>query len=102
LFISTGKEILFASGNIPSEFNFRLVYAFPAYYGSDQIQSATLIADGGSSGKVVVFTTSQGICVGFQDGSVKNVTERKVKLLEHAGDVCAVIFNSKYVVSLTQ
>jgi hypothetical protein len=101
IYISTSKEVLFASGGNPDQWTIRQVYNYPAFYNSGSIIPATLVGDGGQ-GKSVIFTTQQGICVGNADGSVMNVSERKIKLLNHSGDVSAVINHNRYVVSLLQ
>lgn len=100
IFISTTDAVFFATGETPDKFVLKQVYSFGAFFNSSAIQSATLIGDGNGIGKSVIFTTQQGICIGNADGFVQNVSERKVKLLKHTGDVSAVILHNRYLVSL--
>jgi|GEM_PF-7016362 len=101
VFISTSSEILFATGETPDKWIIKQVYNSGAFYNSAATISATLIGDG-SIGKSVIFTTQKGICIGTQDGIVQNISERKIKLRNHTGDVSAVVNHNRYVVSLNQ
>lgn len=100
VYVSTSKEVLFASGDTPDKWVFRQAYPFPAYFNSSKMQPASLVGQGGI-GRSAIFVTPQGICIGNQDGIVTNVSERKIKLLPHTGNVSAVVKHNIYMVSLS-
>jgi len=84
LWVSDEESIYFLLGNIAptgKEMPVQIKKAYyPVYEGTAVKVSASRIGLDGLSGIVVVFTTSEGICVGSSNGQLINLTERKLDI----------------------
>ena len=81
LFIGTTEDTYFCAGNKPSEFDLTQV----ADYGvvSDTrsyLDGAVVGSDSTTTKKIPAWISSSGMCIGFPDGSMQNVSENAVIL----------------------
>jgi len=98
VFVSTKKEIFYASGETPESWVFRSVYASPAKAGTGKRISLDNLGEG-AIGYGAMFVTEEGtICVGMPDGGVQDLTHKKFKL-DVNRELTAVVQDSKYVVA---
>lgn len=77
IWLSTAREIIFLSGTGPEDFTYNVKANFPAIpyaYTSDRADRMGLEFPG----KVAVFGTTQGICLGTSDGTLLNLSAGKV------------------------
>jgi len=102
LFISTNKKVLALSGNGPNDFEMKTVFSFPAIKGTEVIFDFTKfpIVDG-IFGNGVIWTGSEGICVGGLKGFNLILTTRKV-VIPDAIEGNAVIYNGHYITNLVK
>lgn len=83
LWISDEKNIYWMGGNIAPSVNEMPIQVRVAEYAA--IEGTAIKIPGsrvgeGIAGEVVVFTTSEGICIGSGNGEMLNITERKLTL----------------------
>ena len=83
LFVSTEEETYFLSGSTPKSFSQLKVADYPAIEGTDVLVKGSKIGGddldkGILNEDVVIWTSSEGICIGGPGGFFKNLTERKL------------------------
>ena len=95
LFISTTKETFFFAGNSPLEFDKKKVSDYPAIKGTDTKVEGSLVEDG-ITGRLPVWVSKSGICLGLPDGGIINLTEKKLVYPPSNYGVGAIV-DSKYI-----
>jgi len=79
IYVSTEEETIFLSGTNPKEFEFTQVANYPAIEGTDTvINGSSLLTDNKFVGKIGIWTSTKGICIGLPDGTMINLTESKL------------------------
>jgi len=98
VYLSTQKEIFYASGDSPSTWVFRSVHSTPAIKNTGKRINLNDLGDG-ATGYGALFVSQDGsICVGTPDGSIQNLTHKKYKL-NTKNPLTAVIAKHKYLVA---
>lgn len=100
IFIAAGKKTSFLGGLTPEEATFTPLLEYGAILGTLEYVEGTLFGDGALGGrKVPMWASTAGICIGFPDGSIRNLTEDRYTMDEE-GEGCAVFMpdESRYVV----
>ena len=81
IFIGTTKDIYFVGGNKPSEFDLIQVADYGVVRDTRSYLDGTVVGDDSVTGKKIpAWISSKGMCIGFPDGSMQNVTENAVIL----------------------
>jgi hypothetical protein len=75
MFVSDGYKTYFMSGLDPEEFTLVKVADFPAIAGTDLKVDGSLVGAQGIAGDVILWLSSEGICVGGNQGFFKNLTQ---------------------------
>lgn len=101
LFISTEEETYFLNGSTPKSFSQLKVADYPAVEGTDILVEGSKLGleEPGRrlfDGKVAMWASPKGICVGRQDGLFENLTERKL-VLPNAREGAGVCIDDRYV-----
>ena len=74
LFVSDSCATYFMGGLDPKEFNLVKVHDQPAILGTDTVLDGCLLGGLDLAGRVLLWLTPQGICLGMPGGAVKNLT----------------------------
>lgn len=98
VFVSTPGGVSFITGEAPDVWLVSESYPYQAMTGTAQVVDMNVVGEGGV-GKGVLFATSKGICLGTNDGAVRNITERKLAM-DLRGGLASMIDGSRYVLAL--
>ena len=83
LWVGAGGLAHFVGGedalNESAPMGIRFSYAYPAIEGTALVADGKLFGKGDIVGKVAVWTSKNGICVGTSDGTLLNATEKRFK-----------------------
>jgi len=80
VYISDGKRITYLGGLNPAEFVETRVTTYPALEWSAACSLIDGALFGEKSGLCGVFGTTKGLCIGYPDGGLINVTQNKIRL----------------------
>ncbi|OPY82501.1 MAG: hypothetical protein A4E65_00801 [Syntrophorhabdus sp. PtaU1.Bin153] len=77
IYLSDEEKIYFLDGLSPKESTMKLVKPYPAIPYTDVTFNGQSYANGETAGKMAIFTTQEGVCIGTSTGEVINITENK-------------------------
>lgn len=98
IFVGTSKVVWFLSGSNPMEFNWEVVHDYPAVFGSNCRVDLSVVSEE-MFGLGVIWTGTDGICLGLPDGRVRNLTLRTL-VYESGSKAAAEVFGSRYVCTM--
>ena len=75
VYLGTLDEVLWLGGSDPQKWTFSPRLAYGAILGAATTCSRDMILDGAGTKQVVVFATTQGVCVGADGGEIVNMTQ---------------------------
>jgi hypothetical protein len=78
IFASTETNTYFLRGTEPKEFTHEKIATYPAIKGTDTEVDGSRVGDGSAMGLAVMWTSTEGICLGTPRGEMINLTERKL------------------------
>jgi hypothetical protein len=99
VWVSTGKETHFLPGMNPRETGPMKIADYPAIEGTDALIDLSKVGSGEMSGIGVIWTSTNGICVGTSEGQMLNLTQRRIdypRSIFGAG----ICFDDRYVTTL--
>ena len=96
LFVSTEKETYFLGGMTPTSFAQLKVADYPAILGTDILVDGRKLRGGEIVDRVVMWTSTEGICIGGPGGMFENLTERKL-VYPSANVGAGVCIDDRYV-----
>jgi hypothetical protein len=99
IFVGTASQVLFFRGNGPGEFTIETAYPVPAIRGSDVEIETSVVGDRSMTGVGVIWTSSEGICLGLPGGMVHNLTQRNLKY-EVGTKSASVLMGDRYICSM--
>jgi len=77
-YVSDGTATYFLTGNNPNEWTLQKVLSYPAIaYGSNPLLINPSLFGFETTQSSLLFNTTKGICIGFPDGNVINLTEQR-------------------------
>lgn len=100
IFIAAGARTGFMTGTDPEDISYVGLPKYGAVLGTLEYVEGTLFGEGETGAKVLpMWASTAGICIGFPDGSIRNLTEDRYTMDED-GEGCAVFMpdESRYVV----
>lgn len=77
VYLGTRDRVVFLEGDDPAGWKLSDKFDYGAIPGTLAYVSADKVADGSQTGNAAVFATTKGICVGFDGGAIKNLTQGK-------------------------
>jgi hypothetical protein len=78
LYVSTECDTYYLNGYDPKEFFQTKVVDYPVILGTDALIDGRKIGNGEIKDRVVIWTSTEGICIGGPEGLFENFTERKL------------------------
>jgi len=96
LYVFTRKQVYTFTGGVMIEKSEAVVSRIPPIKGTMQLLSGP-----GAFAEYVVWATEEGLFVGASDGSIKNITEDRIKLPD-ISDGCGFSYNGKYYLTLNR
>lgn len=77
IYLSDEENIYFLDGLSPKEGNMKLAKPYPAIPYTDDTFNGQSYANGDIAGKIAMFITREGVCIGTSTGEVRNITKDK-------------------------
>jgi hypothetical protein len=99
LYVSTESDTYYFNGYQPKEFFQVKVADYPAILGTDVLVDGRKIEGGDIKDRIVVWTSSKGICIGGPEGLFKNLTERRL-MYPSANCGAGICIDNRYVCTL--
>jgi len=99
LYVSDENKTYFMSGMRPKEFIQIEVADYPAVEGTGILIDGRKVGKGDVQNNVIMWVSTEGICLGSPDGVFMNLTERKLKYPK-ANSGAGVCIDDKYVCTL--
>jgi len=96
LYVSTEYNTYYLNGYHPKEFFQTKVADYPAILGTDVLIDGRKIRSGEIKDKVVMWASTEGICIGGPEGLFENLTERKL-VYPSANIGAGVCIDDRYV-----
>lgn len=78
IWLGTHFDTYFLEGDTPQDFNLHKVATYAPIFGTDVDVDGSRIADGRHKGIAVMWTSTEGICMGTSEGEFINLTERRL------------------------
>lgn len=101
LFISTTEQVIFNGGNTPKEFMYSVVSDYPIIPGTLVTVKGEDVTGFEGQGKVLLWTSGNGIYAATSSGIVKNLTEGRLNIPSAVSRGSAVFRKGKYIVLLS-
>lgn len=101
LFVSDEYKTYFLEGNDPEKSILRIVDESPIIKGTDYPVETSRVKESGKGGKGIVWTSKTAICLGTEDGTVVNLTGKKLTF-PSSNFGCGVVSNNKYICFLEE
>jgi hypothetical protein len=96
IFVGLETNTIFIEGQLPQEMRRRLVCDYPAIEDTDVVIEASKVGGGDFYGPAALWTSTEGIMLGIQDGSAINLTQRRMEY-PSALRGSAVLFADRYL-----
>ncbi len=96
MFVGTEDYLYFLQGDQPEDFKIIRLADYRAVQGTAVMVSGTEIGDGRQDAEVVLFATTEGVCMGMPGGRIVNLTDQKLNMPE-ARYGCGLIKDGKYI-----
>lgn len=96
LYVSTEYDTYYLNGYHPKEFFQTKVANYPAISGTDVLVDGRKLRSGEIKDKVVMWTSTSGVCIGGPEGLFENLTERKL-VYPSANVGAGVCIDDRYV-----
>jgi len=77
VFVGTGTSIVWLAGADFKALDYRKVAAYGVIPGTLAYCDASVIGDGSRKGVAAMWASTRGLCVGFDDGSLENLTQTR-------------------------
>lgn len=99
VFVATNNAVYFLAGPSPQEFSLVKAYDYGAIEGTDQVVTATTL-NLETQGDVIIFTSTQGICLGMPMGIVLNFTKTFIDFPEVSIGASLINTDNRYITTL--
>lgn len=95
IYVGTSRSVWFLGGDGPDKFTKVLVAGYPAIEDTDAKAEGVEVGEG-FPGRIPIWTSERGICLGLPGGELKNVTYRKLVLPTSTHGTGGIV-NGRYI-----